>query len=111
MFLQERALTEALRAFTSDFAVLALLIAGVTGGLVYLRCCPAGPPGPPAYRQHRCIPCRSGADHAARSGQCTVLSNDEVTVAGRELAAMQHELRAALWRNARLAGSAPWSPR
>jgi signal transduction histidine kinase len=32
-----------------------------------------------------------------------VLSNDEISVAGRELAAMQHELRAALWRNARLA--------
>jgi signal transduction histidine kinase len=37
-------------------------------------------------------------------GDVSVLSNDEVTVAGRELAAMQHELRAALWRNARLAG-------
>ena len=33
----------------------------------------------------------------------TVLSNDEISVAGQELAAMQHELRAALWRNARLA--------
>ena len=32
-----------------------------------------------------------------------MLSNDEMSVAGRELAAMQHELRAALWRNARLA--------
>lgn len=29
--------------------------------------------------------------------------NDEIAVAGRELAAMQRELRAALWRNARLA--------
>lgn len=28
---------------------------------------------------------------------------DEIAAAGRELAAMQHELRAALWRNARLA--------
>jgi len=33
----------------------------------------------------------------------TLLSNDEIAIAGQELAAMQHELRAALWRNARLA--------
>ncbi len=31
------------------------------------------------------------------------LGSDEIAVAGRELAAMQRELRAALWRNARLA--------
>jgi signal transduction histidine kinase len=33
----------------------------------------------------------------------TVLRNDEISTAGRELAAMQRELRAALWRNSRLA--------
>jgi signal transduction histidine kinase len=33
----------------------------------------------------------------------TMLSRDEISVAAQELAAMQHELRAALWRNARLA--------
>ncbi len=33
----------------------------------------------------------------------TGLRDDEISVAGRELAAMQRELRAALWRNSRLA--------
>jgi signal transduction histidine kinase len=36
-------------------------------------------------------------------GAVSVLHDDEISLAGRELAEMQRELRAALWRNARLA--------
>ena len=80
------------------------LIAGVTGGLVYLAVLLL------LVRPMRRI---TGSIAAFRADperttpldpdEVTVLSNDEISVAGRELAAMQHELRAALWRNARLA--------
>ena len=94
-----------MRQFASEFAVLSLLIAGVTGGLVYLAVLVL------LVRPMRRITgsiaafrADPGAHDAARSGAMSrVLSNDEMAVAGRELAAMQHELRAALWRNARLA--------
>jgi signal transduction histidine kinase len=36
-------------------------------------------------------------------GAVSVLHDDEISLAGRELAVMQRELRAALWRNSRLA--------
>jgi signal transduction histidine kinase len=104
MWLHERALNRALWQFTVDFAGLAAAIAGVTGGLVYLavflllvR---------PMHRitgsiaAFRADPERTTPLDPSR---VSVLSNDEISVAGRELAAMQHELRAALWRNARLA--------
>jgi signal transduction histidine kinase len=105
IFLKEQSLTKALRAFASEFAVPAVLIAGVTGGLVYFAV---------LILLVRPIRRLTGSIAAFRAdperttpldpGNVSVLSNDEVTVAGRELAAMQHELRAALWRNARLAG-------
>ena len=97
-------LNDALRHFTGDFAVLAALIAGVTGGLVYLAVLLL------LVRPMRRI---TGSIAAFRADperttpldpdEVTVLPNDEISVAERELAAMQHELRAALWRNARLA--------
>jgi signal transduction histidine kinase len=100
----EQALGDELRAFARDFAGLALLIAGVTGGLVYLAVLLL------LVRPMRRI---TGSIAAFRAdperttpinpADITVLSNDEIAVAGRELAAMQHELRGALWRNARLA--------
>lgn len=105
IFLKERSLTKALRSFASEFAVPAVLIAGVTGGLVYFAV---------LILLVRPVRRLTGSIAAFRAdperttpldpGNVSVLSNDEVTVAGRELAAMQHELRAALWRNARLAG-------
>jgi signal transduction histidine kinase len=104
VLLQEHELSRALRRFTGDFAVLSLLIAGVTGGLVYLAVLLL------LVRPMRRI---TGSIVAFRADperttpldpdNVTVLPNDEMAVAGRELAAMQHELRAALWRNARLA--------
>jgi signal transduction histidine kinase len=104
IWLNERDLNDALRHFTGDFAILAALIAGVTGGLVYLAVLLL------LVRPMRRI---TGSIAAFRAdperttpldpGEVTVLPNDEISVASRELAAMQHELRAALWRNARLA--------
>jgi signal transduction histidine kinase len=100
----EQALGDALRQFARDFAGLSLLVAGVTGGLVYLAVLVL------LVRPMRRI---TGSIAAFRGDpertapldpdDVTGLRNDEIAVAGRELAAMQHELRAALWRNARLA--------
>ena len=105
IWLNERNLNDALRHSTADFAIIAALIAGVTGGLVYLAVLLL------LVRPMRRI---TGSIAAFRAdperttpldpGEVTVLSNDEISVASRELAAMQHELRAALWRNARLTG-------
>jgi signal transduction histidine kinase len=100
----ESPLGDTLRGFARHFAGLALLIAGVTGGLVYLAVLVL------LVRPMRRI---TGSIAAFRGDpertvpldpdDVTGLRNDEIAVAGRELAAMQHELRAALWRNARLA--------
>lgn len=104
MFLNEESLGRSLRQFAGDFAILALLIAGVTGGLVYLAVLLllVGP----IRRVTRSIAAfRADPERTTPldPDRISVLSNDEISIAGRELAAMQHELRAALWRNARLA--------
>jgi signal transduction histidine kinase len=100
----ESGLSIKLQDFARDFAILSLLIAGVTGGLVYLAVLLL------LVRPMRRI---TGSIAAFRADperttpldpdDLTVLAHDEISVAGRELAAMQHELRGALWRNARLA--------
>jgi signal transduction histidine kinase len=104
VWLGERALDRALWQFTADFAGLAMVIAIVSGGLVYLALLLL------LVRPMRRI---TGSIAAFRAdperttpldpSDVTVLPHDEISVAGQELAAMQHELRAALWRNARLA--------
>jgi signal transduction histidine kinase len=104
LWLHEGGLSRTLQQFAADFAVLSLLIAGVTGGLVYLAVLLL------LVRPMRRI---TGSIAAFRADpertppldpdDVTVLAHDEISVAGQELAAMQHELRAALWRNARLA--------
>lgn len=104
MDVRGQALSRALREFAGDFAGLALAIAGVTGGLVYLAVLIL------LVRPMRRI---TGSIAAFRADperttpidpdDVSVLAHDEISVAGRELATMQHELRAALWRNARLA--------
>lgn len=104
IFLSEASLSDALRQFAGDFAVLALLIAGVTGGLVYLAVLLLLVR--PMRRITRSIAAfRADPERTVPldADTVTVLSDDEMSVASRELAAMQHELRAALWRNARLA--------
>lgn len=104
VWLHERGLSRALHEFAGDYAILALLIAGVAGGLVYLAVLLL------LVRPMRRI---TGSIAAFRADperttpldpqDVTLLAHDEISVAGQELAAMQHELRAALWRNARLA--------
>jgi signal transduction histidine kinase len=103
-WVHERGLSRTLQRFGGDFAVLSLVVASVTGGLVYLAVLLL------LVRPMRRI---TGSIAAFRAdperttpldpNDLTVLSNDEISVAAHELAAMQHELRAALWRNARLA--------
>jgi signal transduction histidine kinase len=104
LLLHRRALSHALRQSAADFGGLALLIAGVTGGIVYLAVLVL------LVRPMRRL---TGSIAAFRINpesalpldpdQVTVLPDDEIAVAGRELSAMQQELRGALWRNARLA--------
>jgi signal transduction histidine kinase len=104
LLLQEQALSRSLRQAAADFGGLALLIAGVTGGIVYLAVLVL------LVRPMRRLTGSIAAFRTNPEGtppldpdRVTVLSNDEIAVAGRELAAMQQELRGALWRNARLA--------
>jgi signal transduction histidine kinase len=103
LVLHERVLGSVLREFAGDFVGLSLLIAGIIGGLIYLAVLVLL-----VRPMHRIT--GSIAAFRADPERMTPLDpdrlsmrNDEITVAGRELAAMQHELRAALWRNARLA--------
>jgi signal transduction histidine kinase len=104
IWLHERKLRHVLRRFAGDFAGLALLIAGAAGGLIYLALLVL------LVRPMRRITGSIAAFRADPEGttpldpnDVTVLPDDEMAVAGQQLAAMQHELRGALWRNARLA--------
>jgi signal transduction histidine kinase len=100
----ERVLGDALRRSALDFAGLALLIAVITGGLVYLAVLVLLVR--PIHRiTHSIATFRADPERTTPLDPdgVTVLGNDEISIAGQELAAMQHELRAALWRNARLA--------
>jgi signal transduction histidine kinase len=104
LWLHERKLRHVLRHFAGDFAGLALLIAGAAGGLIYLALLVL------LVRPMRRITGSIAAFRADPEGtipldpkDVTVLPDDEMAVAGQQLAAMQHELRGALWRNARLA--------
>ena len=102
--LRERPMNEELRQFAGDFAGLSLAIAGVTGGLVYLAVLILLVR--PMRRITRSIvEFRANPEHTLPldPSDLAILPNDEVSVAASELAQMQHELRAALWRNARLA--------
>jgi signal transduction histidine kinase len=100
--LEEADLAAQLRSVAGRVALQALAIAGITGALVYgalvlllVR---------PMRRltgsivAFRADPERTPPIEPPPSG-----SADEIAVAAEELSAMQHELRAALWRNARLA--------
>ncbi|MBV8576728.1 MAG: HAMP domain-containing histidine kinase [Acetobacteraceae bacterium] len=102
--LNVQSLDRALRDFGRNFVALAALLAAVTGATVYfavlwlfVR---------PIRRitgdiaAFRADPERTALLHA---DGMTALDDGEIAVAGRELVAMQQELRAALWRNARLA--------
>ena len=96
--------TKALRRFARDFVWVSLAVACLTGALVYVAV---------ALLLVRPIRRLIGSIAAFRVAperslpldprRVSLLANDEMAVAGRELAAMQDELRNALWRNARLA--------
>lgn len=104
LWLYETVLSRSLQQFSVDFAYISLLIAGITGGLVYLAVLVL------LVRPMRRITgsiaaFRADPEHTPplNPNDVTLLPDDEIAVAGRELAAMQHDLRTALWRNARLA--------
>lgn len=99
-----RALSQHLRGFVRDVAGLGLVVAGLTGLLIYL-----------ALQALLVRPMRRLTDSIAafradpertpplETQHLTPSRGDEVARAGHELAEMQRELRAALWRYARLA--------
>ncbi len=96
-------LTAVLRQFARTNVLEWLLIAGVTGLLLYLALTAV------LVRPLRRMTGRMAAFRAApeRSPEPDLAfvgrSGDEISTASRELVAMQAEMRTALWRNARLA--------
>jgi signal transduction histidine kinase len=96
--------TKALRHFARDFVWVSLTVACLTGALVYVAV--AMLLVRPMRRLIGSIAAFRVAPEHSRPldpQRVSLLANDEMAVAGRELAAMQGELRDALWRNARLA--------
>jgi signal transduction histidine kinase len=96
--------TAALRHFARDFVWVSLTVACLTGALVYVAVALL------LVRPMRRLIGSIAAFRAAPERSLpldprhvSLLANDEMAVAGHELAAMQQELRDALWRNARLA--------
>lgn len=104
-FVMHRApLTEEMRRLDVPDALFTLAVASLVGLLLYLALMVL------VVRPMRrlissIVAFRADPEHGvpleARSNNFT--RDDEISVAGRELAAMQRELRAALWRNSRLA--------
>ncbi len=98
------ALTSHLRDFGREIAILGLVIAALTGLFIHFT-----------LRMLLVRPMRRLTDSIAafrsdpertpplETGGLTASRGDEVALAGHELAEMQRELRAALWRHARLA--------
>jgi signal transduction histidine kinase len=96
--------TKALRHFARDFVWVSLAVACLTGSLVYVAVAML------LVRPMRRLIDSIAAFRAAPERslpldpqRVSLLANDEMAVAAHELAAMQEELRNALWRNARLA--------
>jgi signal transduction histidine kinase len=102
--LHEGELGRYLRAQAGEIALSGLVIAAVAGLLMYVSLLLL------LVRPMRRIVASIAAFRAdpersspLDTSQVTPLGGDEIAVAGHELALMQRELRAALWRNARLA--------
>ncbi len=101
---RDSALAQRLRVYAFHIAALSLAIALLTGLILYL-----------ALDQFLVLPIRRLTESISRfradpeyaaplaPNPPGRLGDDEIALAARELAAMQTELRAALWRNARLA--------
>ncbi len=104
LIMHERELLDVLHDYAWSIAGLSLIIAAVTGALVYFAMLAL------LVRPIRRI---TGSIVAFRADPergvpidaeaVSLLGDDEMAEAARELADMQRELRAALWRNARLA--------
>lgn len=104
LVVNERALTDHMRDFAVNLLSALLVIASVTAGLLYiaLRLLLVQP----LRRITASIAAfRADPENATPLDPAAVslLDNDEMAFAGRELSMMQQELRTALWRNARLA--------
>jgi signal transduction histidine kinase len=100
----EHSLVADLRRYARNVAGLSMIIAGITGVLIYLVL--LGLLVRPMQRLTNSIAAfRADPEFTAPIDptRLTIARGDEIAIAARELAAMQRELRAALWRNARLA--------
>ncbi len=97
-------LTQEMRRLDLPDAFLTLAVASVVGLLLYLALM-ALVIRPMRRLTSSIVAFRADPEHGvpldARAN--SLMRDDEISVAGRELAAMQRELRAALWRNSRLA--------
>jgi signal transduction histidine kinase len=93
-----------LRDFAGAFGLFSLVIAGIAGLLVYAAML-VFLVRPMRSITHSISAFRADPECAAAPAPnaTTPLDDDEIAVAAQELAAMQLELRTALWRNARLA--------
>ncbi|HEX7388609.1 MAG TPA: HAMP domain-containing sensor histidine kinase [Acidiphilium sp.] len=98
------ALADHLRLYTAHIAALALAVALLTGLIVYLML-DRLMVQPMRRLTDSIATFRADPEHAAPLAVPPAAGDDadEIAIAARELAAMQTELRAALWRNARLA--------
>ena len=104
LLVAQEQLARFLRVYALQFAAVAALIAAATGLLLFV-----------ALRAMLVIPLRRMARNIAAfradpergipldAERVSIVHDDEITMVGRELSAMQAELRTALWRNARLA--------
>ncbi len=101
--LPEQDLKQALWQFSAHYALLSLLIAGVNGALVYFALV-MFLVAPMRRITNSIMAFRSDPERVAPldpSG-VTILPDDEMALAGREIASMQRALSAVLGRNARL---------
>jgi hypothetical protein len=104
-FIMHRApLSQALRELDGPDAWMTLMVASMVGLILYLALL-ALLVRPMRRLTASIAAFRADPEHGVPLDlrAMTARRDDEISVAGRELAAMQRELRAALWRNSRLA--------
>ena len=102
--LGESELDQDLRRYARNVGLVSVVIALAAGTLIYLALY-ALLVRPMRRITGSIVAFRADPERAAPLDPTAVtpLAGDEIATAGRELAALQRELRAALWRNARLA--------
>jgi len=102
--LNEASLDRDLRRIARDIGTISVLVALAAGALMYLVL-HALLVRPMHHIIGSIVAFRANPGRARPLDPKAVapLANDEIAAASRELAALQHELRAALWRHARLA--------